>query len=163
MLLEKNEKLGKKLYITGKGRCNLTNACDTEELFQNVLRNRKFLYSAIYSFSNWQAMDFFEEQGLTLKTERGQRVFPNALLPKLLPSSLLHRRRLQLFFPYIFHTCLFVLLFTPSQNNASVQNRQYNQFHHCHKIDILPKLALIIPNFEKQFSVFSYRQPSAAH
>ncbi len=78
LLLEKNEKLGKKLYITGKGRCNLTNACDTEELFQNVLRNRKFLYSAIYSFSNWQAMDFFEEQGLTLKTERGQRVFPQS-------------------------------------------------------------------------------------
>ncbi len=77
-LLEKNEKLGKKLYITGKGRCNLTNACDTEELFQNVLRNRKFLYSAIYSFSNWQVMDFFEQQGLALKTERGQRVFPQS-------------------------------------------------------------------------------------
>ena len=78
LLLEKNEKLGKKLYITGKGRCNLTNACDTEELFQNVLRNPKFLYSAIYSFSNWQVMDFFEELGLSLKTERGQRVFPQS-------------------------------------------------------------------------------------
>lgn len=78
LLLEKNEKLGKKLYITGKGRCNLTNACDTEELFQNVLRNRKFLYSAVYSFNNWQVMDFFEEQGLALKTERGQRVFPQS-------------------------------------------------------------------------------------
>lgn len=78
LLLEKNEKLGKKLYITGKGRCNLTNACDTEELFQNVLRNRKFLYSAIYSFSNLQVMEFFEQQGLSLKTERGQRVFPQS-------------------------------------------------------------------------------------
>lgn len=76
LLLEKNEKLGKKIYITGKGRCNLTNACDTEELFQNVLRNPKFLYSAFYTFSNWQAISFFEENGLRTKTERGERVFP---------------------------------------------------------------------------------------
>ena len=76
LLLEKNEKLGKKLYITGKGRCNLTNACGTEELFQNVLRNPKFLYSAFYAFSNWQAIAFFEENGLRTKTERGERVFP---------------------------------------------------------------------------------------
>ncbi len=76
LLLEKNEKLGKKIYITGKGRCNLTNACDTEELFQNVLRNPKFLYSAFYTFSNWQTITFFEEHGLRTKTERGERVFP---------------------------------------------------------------------------------------
>ncbi len=75
-LLEQNEKLGKKIYITGKGRCNLTNACDTEELFQNVLRNPKFLYSAFYTFSNWQTISFFEENGLRTKTERGERVFP---------------------------------------------------------------------------------------
>ncbi len=78
LLLEKNEKLGKKIYITGKGRCNLTNACDTEELFQHVLRNRKFLYSAFYSFSNWQVMDFFQNHGLAIKTERGERVFPQS-------------------------------------------------------------------------------------
>ncbi len=78
VLLEKNEKLGKKIYITGKGRCNLTNACETEELFQHVLRNRKFLYSAFYSFSNWQVMDFFQTHGLAIKTERGERVFPQS-------------------------------------------------------------------------------------
>lgn len=78
VLLEKNEKLGKKIYITGKGRCNITNACDTEELFQNVMRNRKFLYSAFYTCSNYQVMDFFESNGLSIKTERGERVFPQS-------------------------------------------------------------------------------------
>lgn len=78
LLLEKNEKLGKKIYITGKGRCNITNACDTEDLFKNVLRNAKFLYSAFYSFSNQQVIDFFESHGLPTKTERGERVFPQS-------------------------------------------------------------------------------------
>ncbi|MCI8494414.1 MAG: NAD(P)/FAD-dependent oxidoreductase [Lachnospiraceae bacterium] len=78
LLLEKNEKLGKKLYITGKGRCNLTNACETEDLFKNVLRNRKFLYSAFYQFSNQQVMEFFETHGLSIKIERGERVFPSS-------------------------------------------------------------------------------------
>lgn len=77
-LLEKNEKLGKKLFITGKGRCNLTNACETEELFRNIVTNHKFLYSAFYGFDNWRTMDFFEELGLRLKTERGSRVFPES-------------------------------------------------------------------------------------
>ena len=76
LLLEQNEKLGKKIYITGKGRCNLTNACDTEDLFKSVLHNGKFLYSAFYSFSNAQVIDFFESHGLATKTERGERVFP---------------------------------------------------------------------------------------
>lgn len=62
-LYEKNEKLGKKLYITGKGRCNLTNACDVEELFQNVCTNPKFLYSAFYGFDNQQAIDFLKPMG----------------------------------------------------------------------------------------------------
>lgn len=75
-LLEKNEKLGKKLFITGKGRCNLTNACDVEDLFHNVLEHSKFLYSAIYGFDNQAVMRFFEENGCKLKIERGQRVFP---------------------------------------------------------------------------------------
>lgn len=73
---EKNEKLGKKLFITGKGRCNLTNACDMETLFENVCSNRKFLYSAFYGFSNQDAVDFFEDCGLKVKVERGDRVFP---------------------------------------------------------------------------------------
>lgn len=76
ILLEQNEKLGKKLFITGKGRCNFTNACDTEELFGNVVTNPKFLYSAFYSFSNQMVMDFFKEIGLPYKVERGNRVFP---------------------------------------------------------------------------------------
>ena len=75
-LLEKNEKLGKKLYITGKGRCNITNACETEELFQAVVSNPKFLYSAFYTFDNHQVIDFFEQHGLATKIERGNRVFP---------------------------------------------------------------------------------------
>lgn len=75
-IYEKNEKLGKKIYITGKGRCNVTNACDMEALFANVVRNPKFLYSAFYGFDNQRAMEFFEAEGCPLKTERGDRVFP---------------------------------------------------------------------------------------
>ncbi|MCI8638030.1 MAG: NAD(P)/FAD-dependent oxidoreductase [Coprococcus sp.] len=75
-LYEKNEKLGKKLYITGKGRCNLTNACDTDVFFENVISNPKFMYGSFYSFGNQDVMEFFQSAGLALKTERGQRVFP---------------------------------------------------------------------------------------
>lgn len=75
-LLEKNEKLGKKLYITGKGRCNITNAGDMEELFANVMTNSKFLYSAFYTYDNQRVIDFFEKNGLRTKVERGNRVFP---------------------------------------------------------------------------------------
>lgn len=75
-LFEKNEKLGKKLYITGKGRCNVTNACDTEELFPAMMSNGKFLYSAFYTYNNHDVMKFFENAGVPLKTERGNRVFP---------------------------------------------------------------------------------------
>ena len=75
-LLEQNEKLGKKLYITGKGRCNITNASDMESLFANVCSNEKFLYSAFYSYTNEQVIDFFETYGLRTKVERGNRVFP---------------------------------------------------------------------------------------
>lgn len=76
LLLEKNEKAGKKIYITGKGRCNVTNACDVEDLFSNVISNPKFLYSAFYGFDNQSVMDFFEKAGCRLKIERGERVFP---------------------------------------------------------------------------------------
>nr|WP_302226351.1 NAD(P)/FAD-dependent oxidoreductase [uncultured Marvinbryantia sp.] len=75
-IYEKNERLGKKLYITGKGRCNLTNACDVEELFEAVCTNRKFLYSAFYGCTNADVIRFFEAHGCKTKTERGQRVFP---------------------------------------------------------------------------------------
>ena len=77
-LYEKNDKLGKKLYITGKGRCNLTNACGMEELLASVKSNPKFLYSAFYGFTNQDVMDFFEKEGLKLKVERGNRVFPQS-------------------------------------------------------------------------------------
>ena len=75
-IYEKNEKLGKKIYITGKGRCNVTNGCDTEDLFANMVTNGKFLYSAIYGFSNFDMMGLLEEAGCPLKIERGNRVFP---------------------------------------------------------------------------------------
>ena len=76
VLVEKNEKPGRKLFITGKGRCNLTNACKMEELFENVVTNPKFLYSAFYGFDNRRTMEWFEAAGCPLKTERGERVFP---------------------------------------------------------------------------------------
>ena len=76
ILLEKNEKLGKKLFITGKGRCNVTNAADMEELLNQVVSNRRFLYSSFYGFTNYDLMDFLENLGCPLKTERGNRVFP---------------------------------------------------------------------------------------
>lgn len=77
-LLEKNEKLGKKLFITGKGRCNLTNACGTEELLSHVVTNRRFLYSAFHGFSNYDTIEFFHRLGMKTKIERGNRVFPES-------------------------------------------------------------------------------------
>ena len=76
VLLEKNEKLGKKVFITGKGRCNVTNACDVEDLFKNVISNPKFLYSSIYTFDNQAIVGLLQEYGCTTKVERGNRVFP---------------------------------------------------------------------------------------
>lgn len=77
-LFEKNEKLGKKLFITGKGRCNFTNAGDAEDIFNSVVTNKKFLYSAFNGFSNYDTMGFFGELGLDFKVERGNRVFPSS-------------------------------------------------------------------------------------
>lgn len=75
-LFEKNEKLGKKLFITGKGRCNITNTCDDETFFKSVVTNAKFLYSAFYGYSNQDVVSFFEDLGLAVKEERGGRIFP---------------------------------------------------------------------------------------
>ena len=75
-LYEKNEKLGKKIFITGKGRCNVTNAGDMDELFAAVITNKKFMFSSFYGFTNEDMMQFLEDAGLRLKTERGKRVFP---------------------------------------------------------------------------------------
>lgn len=75
-VFEKNDKAGRKLFITGKGRCNLTNDCDTEELLQAVKSNRKFLYSSFYTHTNQDVIRFFQDNGMPIKTERGGRVFP---------------------------------------------------------------------------------------
>lgn len=75
-LYDSNEKLGKKLYITGKGRCNLTNAVDIGDYFDSIVHNHSFLYSALYSFTNENFMSFLEKNDVPLKTERGDRVFP---------------------------------------------------------------------------------------
>ncbi len=76
IILEKNEKLGKKLYITGKGRCNVTNACERDKFFENIVSNPKFLYSAFHELDNFGVMALLEDNGCNLKTERGERVFP---------------------------------------------------------------------------------------
>ena len=76
LLLERNDRLGKKLLITGKGRCNVTNACSSQEVLQNIPRNGRFLYSAMENFPPDRIMDFFESHGCQLKVERGNRVFP---------------------------------------------------------------------------------------
>ena len=76
LILERNDRLGKKLLITGKGRCNVTNNCSAQEVQQNTPRNGRFLFSALAAFPPEKAMAFFEENGCALKTERGNRVFP---------------------------------------------------------------------------------------
>lgn len=78
VLIEKNERLGRKLYITGKGRCNITNAKDIGDFFENIPCNPNFLYSSLYSFTNEDTMSFFKELGVNLKVERGDRVFPES-------------------------------------------------------------------------------------
>ena len=78
ILLDGNERIGKKLFITGKGRCNVTNAKDISEFFEYIPGNPHFLYSSLYSFTNEDTMNFFESEGIKLKVERGDRVFPES-------------------------------------------------------------------------------------
>lgn len=78
VLVERNHRLGRKILITGKGRCNITNDCEIEELIENVPRNGKFLYSAFYTFTNTDVINMFESLGVKTKTERGKRVFPQS-------------------------------------------------------------------------------------
>lgn len=88
-IIEKNDILGKKLLITGKGRCNITNACeDTEELIRNVTKNSSFLYSSFYNFTNLQTIDFFNDIGVETKVERGKRVFPKTDKSKTVVDAL---------------------------------------------------------------------------
>ena len=77
-IFEKNEKCGKKVYITGKGRCNLTNAGDMEDVLNSIVTNKKFMYSALNQFTNYDVMGMFDELGLAIKVERGNRVFPES-------------------------------------------------------------------------------------
>ena len=77
-LLDGNERIGKKLFITGKGRCNVTNAKDISEFFDFIPGNPHFLYSALYTFTNEDTMNFFKNEGIKLKVERGDRVFPES-------------------------------------------------------------------------------------
>ncbi len=77
-LIEQNNKLGKKIYITGKGRCNVTNDSDNEKIIENTCTNPYFLYSSLYTFDSKMCMEFFEQNGVPLKTERGNRVFPKS-------------------------------------------------------------------------------------
>lgn len=77
-IIEKNEKFGKKIYITGKGRCNVTNDCDVETLLHNVVRNHKFLYSAFYECTSQDVMTFFQDASCPVVTQRGNRVFPTS-------------------------------------------------------------------------------------
>ena len=94
-LYEQNKKLGKKIYITGKGRCNLTNACDTEDLFAAIRKNEEFLYSAIYTFDNHATMDYFERLGLKMKTERKIR-YQSTMLWWLPVAACLIRRQVRM-------------------------------------------------------------------
>ena len=77
-LIEKNEKTGKKIFITGKGRCNVTNGCERDEFFDNIVTNSKFLYSAYAAFDNRSMMELLKEAGCPLKEERGKRIFPQS-------------------------------------------------------------------------------------
>ena len=88
LLLEKNEKVAKKVYITGKGRCNITNNCTKEDFFNNVVNNPKFLFSAYNNFTSQDTMEFFESRGVKLITERGNRVYPASYKPQDIVSCL---------------------------------------------------------------------------
>ena len=77
-LFERNEKVGKKIYITGKGRCNVTNACDKKDFLKNIVNGEKFMMGALSRFDSFDTINFFEELGVPLKIERGNRVFPQS-------------------------------------------------------------------------------------
>ena len=108
-VLEKTEKAGKKIYITGKGRCNLTNDCATEDFFGYVARNHKFLYSAVYGFDHEMVKDFFEKNGCPVKVERGGRVFPVSDHASDVTAALV-RRLQKLGGRIVFHTSVSAIL-----------------------------------------------------
>ena len=93
LVLERNDRLGKKLRITGKGRCNVTNCCAVEEVLQNVPRNGRFLYSAVTQYPPARVMEFLEAEGCPFKTERGNRVFPESDRAADIIDALFHALR----------------------------------------------------------------------
>ena len=90
ILLDSNEKCGRKLYITGKGRCNVTNSADISDFINMVCSNPNFMYSAFYSFTNIDLIDFFENEGIQLKEERGGRIFPVSDSAKDIANALIN-------------------------------------------------------------------------
>lgn len=92
-ILEKNDKAGRKLYITGKGRCNVTNACSQKEFIEHIVNNPKFMYSAIHAFSSEDTMSFFQDRGTPLVVERGKRVFPASYHSTDIIDTLVHACR----------------------------------------------------------------------
>ena len=99
-VFEKNDKPGKKLFITGKGRCNVTNDSDMDQILLNIVTNRKFLYSALYDFTNQDVENFFEKNGVPLKVERGNRVFPESDRSADIISALKHAMKEKHVFVY---------------------------------------------------------------
>ncbi|MBQ7498273.1 MAG: NAD(P)/FAD-dependent oxidoreductase, partial [Selenomonas sp.] len=91
LLLEKMKKPGRKMMITGKGRCNITNAADVPEIIKNIQGNGRFLFSSMKAFDNRAVIDFFEEQGVATKVERGQRVFPVSDKAQDVVEAMVHR------------------------------------------------------------------------
>lgn len=90
LLIEQKDSVGKKILITGKGRCNITNGCDIEDIFNNIPRNKNFMYSSIYSFSNSDIIEYFETLGVKTKEERGKRIFPQSDTAMVVKNALLH-------------------------------------------------------------------------
>lgn len=91
VLIEKNEKLGKKVYITGKGRCNLTNDCDVRDFLKNVVSNEKFLYSALYGFSPQMTIDYLSRSGLRPRSNGATGFFPSAIIRRMSTNTLKRR------------------------------------------------------------------------
>ena len=131
-LIEKNKKLGKKLSITGKGRCNITNAGDIEDLFNNIITNRKFMYSSIYTFNNYDLINFFEEKGLETKVERGNRVFP--VSDKALDVIQVLKKNMKDYGVKVITNCKVVNILREEKVIKGVQTE--NEFLNCDKVII---------------------------
>ena len=129
-LMEKNEKLGKKLFITGKGRCNFTNAGDEEDIRQSVVTNPKFMYSAFKGFSNYDVMGFFDELGLKFKIERGNRCFPESDHSSDVISALAREMR-KLKVNVLLNTEVLEVLTEEPEDGVDRKSTRLNSSHRC--------------------------------